>query len=138
MSKSFQEIKQDFVNMDYSQLVKTCKQAIADVLPTLQAYDKENNGALLLTAIVHASIGADGTLSALERRFIKDVLGVDDSFVDTLLRTYTSSVADLTDTLADRISAEGKAAITVIAICFTAVDETINRDENAFLNRLYN
>ena len=62
-----------------------------------------------------------------------------DSYSDNLefVRSLgTDEARELVDGLVDSMSADDKAAAISFCLCFLAVDETITRDEVAFIDRL--
>lgn len=132
MAKTFQELMQDMVNEDYGTLVNIASSAVSDVLPVCKQVDEENDGFLMLTSIVITAIASDGTLSATERRFLKDVFGFTDDHVDTLIGMYDKEMFNLVDKFADSFD-DIKASVLVLVSAIAACDETISREETAFI-----
>lgn len=132
------ELLQEMVNKDYDELVEFGKIALSKMLPYLKKIDEENEGFFLLTSIILSAIGADGKLSALERSFLKDVVGLSDEGVDNLIKLYTSKSEDLTDTLFDSAIADDfRGDLTMFILAIMAVDEHITREETAFIKKLF-
>ena len=135
MSK-FSDTLQSIVNEDYSTLVKLSKSAISDLIPVCKKLDSDNNGAMVLSAILLAAIGADGKLSALEQRFLGDILDMTPSQIDKYTDLYSGKEEALVEKLADVLNADLTASLVMLIACICAVDETITRDETAFIAKL--
>ncbi|MBE6762897.1 MAG: hypothetical protein E7553_00875 [Ruminococcaceae bacterium] len=132
------ELLQEMVNKDYDELVEFGKIALSKLLPYLKQLDEENDGFFLLTSIILSAIGADGKLSALERRFLKDVVGLSDEGVDNLIKLYTAKSEDLTDALFDSAASNDfRGDLTMFILAIMAVDEHITREETAFIKKLF-
>lgn len=132
----FGALMQEFVNKDYDELLALAKQAVTRVLPVCKTVDEQNNGIGALTAILLSSVAADGKLTRLEAQFLSDITGLDAAGVDKLTDMYTGKMVELTDLLADKFSQETKADIMVLVTCLAACDETISREETAFLRQI--
>lgn len=132
----FGALMQEFVNKDYDELLALAKQAVTRVLPVCKTVDEQNNGIGALTAILLSSVAADGKLTRLEAQFLSDITGLDAAGVDNLTDMYTGKMVELTDLLADKFSQETKADIMVLVTCLAACDETISREETAFLRQI--
>ena len=133
---TFEELLQHYVNLDYSVLVATAQKAIVDLLPACEAVDKDNKGFMMLTSIMLTAIGADGTLTALERSFLRDVLKLDDDTISKYIKLYDSRMVDLVDSFADKISKDIKVNVTTLVLCVASVDEKISREETALIRKL--
>ena len=112
------------------------KQAVVRVLPVCKSVDEQNNGIAALTGILLSAIAADGKLTRLEAQFLSDITGLDAAGVDKLTDMYTGKMVELTDLLADKFSKEVKADIMILVTCLAACDETISREETAFLRQI--
>lgn len=132
----FATLMQEFVNKDYDELLNLAKQAVSRVLPVCKTVDEKNNGIGALTAILLSAVAADGKLTRLEAKFLGDITGLDADGIDKLTDMYTGQMVELTDVLADRFSKETKADIMVLITCLAAVDETISREETAFIRKI--
>ena len=132
----FGALLQEFVNKDYNELLALAKQAVTRVLPVCKSVDEQNNGIGALTAILLSAVAADGKLTRLEAQFLGDITGLDAAGVDKLTDMYTGKMVELTDLLADKFSKETKADIMILVTCLAACDETISREETAFLRQI--
>lgn len=132
----FGALMQEFVNKDYDELLALAKQAVTRVLPVCKSVDEQNNGIGALTAILLSAIAADGKLTRLEAQFLGDITGLDAAGVDKLTDMYSGKMVELTDLLADKFSKEIKADIMILVTCLAACDETISREETAFLRQI--
>lgn len=133
---SLYDTLQNLVNKDYDELLGFAKIALGKLLPACQAVDKENNGVLMATSIILSAIGADGKLSAIEKKFLHDLLDLTDDQIDTYIGMYDSRMAELTDQFADALTPELKANVIMLVASVAACDETISADETAFIKKL--
>ena len=137
---SFNEILQDYVNKSYDELLFFAQQSFSEVAPSLSnVFGGSEGAAKAMMVIVSACLGADGKLTMLEAKFLNDLLGVDDDYESTMQMVAAfgdDESRDLTDQLADALPADKKAALVAFCLCFLAVDETITRDEVAFVYKL--
>ncbi len=135
---TFEELMQDYVNEDYSVLVATAKKTFNEFYPVCKQIDKENDGFVLVTAIILSAVGADGKLTALETQFLKDVIGLTDDTIDNLIKLYTGKEEAVIDDIVDRLDDDLKVSIVTFVCCLCACDETIKREESAYIRRLIN
>ncbi len=133
---SFNETLQNLVNKDYDELLGFAKIAIGKIYPACQEVDKDNKGVFMLTSIILSAIAADGKLTAIEKKFLKDLLEITDEQVDFYITAYDSQMAELTEKFANTLSAELKANVVMLVCAVAACDETISREETAFIQKL--
>lgn len=134
---SFEELMQKFVNSDYEVLLGLGKEAVSRVLPKCKAVDTDNNGMYMLSSIVLSAIAADGYLTALEKKLLNDVLGLDEDTIQKFISMYDSRMADLTDAFCDNLDADTKADVIMLVTIVASVDEKISREETAFIKKLF-
>ena len=132
------EILQDFVNEPYENLVSMAKDAIAELGPIFNDMSKEGNGAQAIIAFMAVSLAVDGKLSELEYKFVCDVLGdfTYDEVKTIAAMHYSDEMVEALDDLADNCPTELKSKLVLFCCCFLAVDETISREEVAFVKKL--
>ena len=134
------EILQDFVNEPYENLVSMAQEAIVRLRPVLDDLSKEEkSGSTILVALMATSLAVDGKLSDLEYQFVCDVLGEDFPREDVkglAAAHYSDEMMELVDGLVDACSTDLKSTLITFCCCFLAVDETISRDEVAFIQKL--
>ena len=130
------DVLQKIVNQDYEELVALAKKAAANLIPVCKKIDPDNNGAIMLSAIMLSAIGADGKLTALEQKFLGDVLDMTPSQIDKYTDLYTGQEEALVDKLADNVNDSLKADIVMLVAAICAIDETISRDETAYIRKL--
>ena len=133
---TFNEIMQQYVNLDYSDLLYTAKASLAKILPACEAVDQKNKGFLMVTSIFLAALAADGKLTSKEAQFIGDLLDLDLAQIDQFTDLYDSSMEDLVDKFADSLNGNLKAEVIALCLCIASVDEKISKEENAFLTKL--
>lgn len=132
----FNTLMQEFVNKSYEELLSLAKQAVVNVLPACKAVDQDHDGIAMLTAILLSAVAADGKLTRLEAQFLSDITGLDAEGIDKLTDMYTGKMVDVTDLLADKGGDELKANICMLIVCLASCDETISREETAFIRQI--
>jgi len=134
---TFNELMQKYVNTDYPVLVDLAKEAVNRLMPACKNVDPEHNGCLMLASILLSAIGADKVLTALEKKMLCDVMGLDDSGVEKLISMYDSKMPGLIDHFVDNMGEDLKADTIMLITVFAAVDEKISREETAFIRKLF-
>ncbi len=132
----FDQLLQKYVNMPYDELLALAKHSLSLFVDALGGTTSASKICAVITA---ACLGADAKLTSLESKFLNDLLDCDDSYAENL--NFVQSLGNnearkLVDDLVDSLSADEKAAAVSFCLCFLAVDETISRDEVAFVDRL--
>jgi len=132
---AFQDLLQKYVNEDYETLVGLAKLSLADILPECEKLDKDNGGVLLVMSIALAGIGADSKVSDKEIDFISDVIGADRSKILAILATIVKDPRslELAKKFVDISPKNIKAATFNFIATICACDETITRDEGAYI-----
>ena len=132
------EILQDFVNEPYETLVDMAKAAIVDLTPVFDKVADDGQGAKFIVPFFATSLAVDGKLSDLEYKFVCDIFGdlTYDEVKDLVEAHYSDKMVALVDDLADSCPVELKSKLLTLCCCFLAVDETISRDEVAFVYKL--
>lgn len=133
---TFNELMQKMVNSDYDVLVGVAKESLVRLLPKCEKVDKEYKGTFLATSIILTAIAADGYLTGLEKKMLKDTLNLDDSAIQKFIDLYDSRMVELVDSFADAMDTETKAEIMTLVTAVAAVDEKISKDETAFIKKL--
>lgn len=133
---SFNDTLQNLVNKDYDELLGFAKIAIGKIYPACQAVDEENKGVFMMTSIILSAIAADGKLTAIEKKFLKELLDLSDEQIDQYIGMYDSRMAELTNKFADALTAELKADVVMLVASVAACDEKISCEETAFLAKL--
>lgn len=135
---SFNELMQKYVNEDYDVLVNLAQHAMANLIPACKKVDAENDGFFMISSLILSAIGADGVLTSLERKFMRDVMGLDDEMVSKYIKMYDSRMADLADHFADNMGTDLKADAAMLIVSICACDEKISKEETAFIRKLFN
>lgn len=137
---NFNEILQDYVNLDYEQLVAIGKGELSKMARSLSNYfDDTDYAAKALLMFTGVILGMDGKLSMLECRYLNELLDAEHSYDETcdMVSCFTTQEArDLVDNLIDAMDTDAKASALTVALCFCAVDETISREEVAYFKKL--
>lgn len=134
---SFNELMQKHVNTDYEVLVDLAKEAVKRLIPPCQKVDPEHDGFYMLSSLILTAIAADGTLTALERRMLRDVMGLDDAAVTKFISMYDSRMAELANHFADNMGEDTKADACMLITTIASVDEKICKEETAFIRKLF-
>lgn len=133
---SFNELLQSYVNRDYDDLVDLARSAVDDLMPMLQRTQTEVNAGVLVYSAIMAAVAADGKLTPLENKFLRDVLSFTDEEINIMLNNYYSGIADAVDAFFDNATTDIKAAMLVLVTATAAIDEKISREETAYIKRL--
>ena len=132
----FNELMRKYVNEDYNTLVGLAKTSVNVLMPVCKQIDADNDGFLVLMSIVLAGVAADGVLTGKEKKFLQDVLGLSSDSVDKRISMYTGNMTELTDKIADAGNDDLKFAIVNLVASICACDETIKREEAAFIYKI--
>ena len=136
---TFNEIMQDYVNLPYSDLLNIAKTSLVELMDALEKnVDKQDTRANAVLILISACIGVDGRFSELEYKFVCDILGQQHDYnglKNMIAGLGNSEGRDVIDEFLDSCTEIKKPALA-FCLCFLAVDETITREEVAFLNKL--
>ena len=133
---TLEELLQNYVKADYETLIALGKDAFVKLWPACKAVDEEHNGFFMMTSILLSAVGADGVLTAKEKSFISEVMGLDDEQINTLIGMYNPAAADLVDSFADKMPTEIKTAVLQYVTAVAAIDEKISCEETAFIRKI--
>ncbi len=125
-----------YLEKGYGELLGIAKESLVKLLPACRTADKENDGYLILTALVLASVGIDGRLTKAERAFLSELMGLDVSRVEEYAKMYTGKEADTVDKLADALTNEYKASAISFVLAVAACDGDISVKESDFIKKL--
>lgn len=135
---TFNEIKQRYVNLSYSQLLGIARENLSKLMPMFNTVADDGKGIKFLLVFFGACFSADGKFTELEYRFMSDLTSVGD--YDTLKgivqASYNNNSAELADKIYDVCPASLKPELLSLCLCLVSIDETITKEENAFLQRL--
>ena len=134
---TFNELMQKYVNTDYSVLVDLAKQAVERLKGPCRTVDPQHDGNYMLFSLVLSAIGADGVLTALEKKMLGDVLGLDESSIQKMIAMYDRQMPDLANHFADNMGEDTKADAIMLVTTIASVDEKICKEETAFIRRLF-
>ena len=133
----FNALMQKYVNTDYDVLVSLAREAVHRLSPHCRLVDPEHNGNFMLASLILVGIGADRILTELEKKMLKDVLGLDNSGVQQLIGMYNDQMEYLVNHFADNMGEETKADAIMLVCAFAAVDEKICKEETALIRKLF-
>lgn len=137
---NFNELLQQYVNQSYDELLGLAKYSLGKVTNEITTiFEGSENASKALLVVTAACFGADMKLTTLEYTFLRDLLGGDWDYSSTKEMVEALGGEDsmeMTDKLVDGLSADGKAALVSFCLCLLSVDETISRDEVAFVAKL--
>ena len=134
----FTELLKEYVNKSYDELLQLAKNALGVLLPAFEEIQPGKSTTFVLPFIC-TSLAIDGKFTELEYKFLNDIFGSNVSYEDAkkLVNVhYDADILELVNDLIDSCGAELKAALLLFCLCFTAVDETISREEAAFISIL--
>ena len=135
----YNQLLQQYVNAPYNHLLGIAAGALNRVMPVFNSVAKDGNGATFVVPFICTSLAIDGQFTELEYRFIRDLLGIDQSYdyFKTVVQNYYSiEYVNAIDGLIDSCPQELKGDLLTLCLTFVAVDERISKEENAFIARL--
>ena len=133
----FSELMQKYVNTDYNTLVGLAREAVHRLSPHCALVDPDHGGNFMLASLVLSAIGADRVLTELEKRMLKDVLGLDNAGVQQLIGMYNDQMEYLVNHFADNMGETIKSDVIILISSFAAVDERICKEETDFLRKVF-
>ncbi|MBO5789386.1 MAG: hypothetical protein J6R42_05515 [Clostridia bacterium] len=135
---SLKELLQEFVNMDYSELLGIAQSSLSDVLPVFNQIADDGEGIGLVIPFICTSLAVDGKFTELEYKFLCDLIGNIDYATarDAVQSSYNDESINLVDQVIDSCPDDLKATLLTFCTAFLAVDETISREEVAFITKL--
>lgn len=139
MAKSLNDILQEIVNQDYDQLLQNAIGALNDVMPFFNQVADDGDGAKFVVPIICTVMASDGRFSELEYKFIKQLINSDlsyDQFKGVIQQYYTQEWMDTVDKIIDACDKKTKSTLLCLCSYFAAVDETISKEETAFIKKL--
>ncbi|MBE6594176.1 MAG: hypothetical protein J6L87_06390 [Clostridia bacterium] len=132
---SWEETMQQLVNEDYETLLEMAKEALRMTMPEIRRL-YPNEHAKVYYYVLSAALGADGDLTDLEKCFVSELLDIPMQSVKSIVAGYSKEAAEFVNHLVDYLPIEQRAPLIMLIACVAACDETISRDENAFLKKL--
>lgn len=135
MSK-FDELMQKYVDTDHDTLVKLTQSSLSKLLPLFKQIDPKNDGACMFIAFILSAVAADGTLTYKEKTFLAEVLGTTEAKVDEMVNLYNGAEGEVVDKIADQLNDEMKFEVVNLVASIAACDETIKREEAAFIAKI--
>ena len=90
----------------------------------------------MLASLILSAIGADRLLTNLERKMLKDALGLDGNGIQQLIDMYNEQMEYLVNHFADNMGEDIKTDVIMLVAVFSAVDEKICKEESELLRKL--
>lgn len=142
MNNEFRDVLQQIVNLSYEQKVGLAASSISDLIPELKKLFGDKEVSAIIMAIISTAIAADGQLAPEEYAFAKALFGAagmemsDEDLVKTIKIYSTDSGYDIVRNVSKVLPSDVKSKLVtgVAAIC--AIDNTIDKNEIAFLTTL--
>lgn len=135
---TFNELMQKYVNCSYDELVSKAKNDLSMLFPVFEKVTEGKSADILLPSIF-TCLAADGKITALEVRFMEDILGERLPFDEAkrlVSGFYSDEAQNALDQLIDNIGPDLKVVLLELCICVMAVDETLDKSELAFIAKL--
>lgn len=136
---SYEQLMQNYVNAPYSVLLSVATESLDKVMPFFSQVAEDGNGANVLLPFICTALAVDGKFSELEYKFVSDVTGINstyEEFKQFVQGFYTIQWIEANDRIIDSCPEEIKHSLLAFCLAFLAVDETITREENAFIYKL--
>ena len=138
-NKKYEDALQTMVNLSYDELVERGKYTLGNVMPALNNIAKDGNGSQFLITILGTCVAVDGKITGYEHQFINDTLGLNISFENmkaTFEQFYNEDAIALTNKIAHALTDDERVQLAIFCTCLLAVDQTIAKVENAFIQML--
>ena len=134
MNEELKAFFQKMVNKDYDQLLEEGKMTIAAVISILKKHDfKDEDIGVFLALFISAAVASDGKYSALEQKFMNDLFGTIDVVVPSAVDT---ALYDKLNKFVDVLPSDEKVILCHLAVIIAAVDQTIDKNELAYILEL--
>ena len=139
MAKTFNDLLQDFVDKPYEELVSIANGALEVIVDGFSKINTESKPSDFIIPFIATTLASDGKYTQLEHNFLNAVLETDISYDDSkhfVQSYYNEEIFDLVDQMIDACGQDLKNALVIFCLCFAAVDETITREEGAYIAKL--
>lgn len=139
MAKTFNDLLQDFVDKPYEELVSIANGALEVIVDGFSKINTESKPSDFIIPFIATTLASDGKYTQLEHNFLNTVLETDISYDDSkhfVQSYYNEEIFDLVDQMIDACGQDLKNALVIFCLCFAAVDETITREEGAYIAKL--
>ena len=139
---SFTDAMQEIVNLSEEEKVRLAGNSFLSLMPHLAQFDEKNKGLTLVLAIFGASAGADGKLTHSEValiRAITNAIGMKLSDENVLELVKASTKEDgykMISSLSGILDDEGRASLITLVASICAIDDTLSKEELAFIASL--
>ena len=136
---AFQDLLQKYVDMPYDELLETANQNMAYFIGDIKQKFGPQDGPGFVAVLIGVCLGSDAKLTELENKFLNDVSGAKNSYAENLkfVQEASTEVArKLVEDIVRSLPQKTRAAVCSFCLCFYAVDETVSKEEIAFLERL--
>ena len=138
-NKQYEDALQTMVNLSYDELVERGLYSLKKVMPALNGIAKNGDGSQFLLTIIGTCVAIDGKITGLEHQFINDTLGLNVSFEDmsaAFEQFYNDKAIEVSNSIAQALSNDDRVQLAIFCTCLLAVDHTIAKVENAFIQML--
>lgn len=138
-NKTFNDLLQDFVNKSFEELVELANDALKAIFTAMQKLSLENEPSEYILPFIASTLAVDGKYTQLEHKFLNSVLESDISYEtakEYMQAHYNDEIFDLVDQMIDACGDDLKNSFVIFCLCFAAVDETITREEGAYIAKL--
>ena len=139
-NSKYEQLLKDYVNAPYDVLLAVAQDSLCKVMPYFNSAANDGNGAALVLPFICVTLAVDGKFTDLEYKFMGDLVGGHDASYDDLKNIvqqyYSAEWIEAIDKVVDACPAEINNALISFCLAFAAVDETISREENAFIAKL--
>ncbi len=142
---TFNEMLEDLVNQDDEFKVKLAVDNYLELLPTFRKFDPKTEGMIITYAIFATTVAADGNLTPAEFDFIYALLAATghETGEDDLLSLIRAAARDDTaynvvKDVKDHLNKEGRIKLITLIAVICSVDDSISREEVAYIASLLN
>lgn len=133
---SFTDTLQTMANLSYKQLCDVAELAINRIqLGQGNTGRKRKNYSAIAPVMISAAV-ADGDISEQEKKFIMDVLNIDEDNLNLFIIKYKEKETIQAKEFVKNIGEKYKTDVYILVSSVLACDKTINEDEISFLTDL--
>ncbi len=139
MATNYDKLLQDFVNMDYNDLVNYASNLVSPICQGLEKISGDEDAIDFFITVIFSTMAVDGNFTELEYRFISEVFNLNrsyDSLKEQVASYYDAEWLSIANQIVDVVDEKTKTKLIAFCLCVASVDERISREENAFISML--
>ena len=139
MATTYDKLLQDFVNMDYNDLVNYASNLVTPICKGLEKISGDDDAIDFFITVIFSTMAVDGSFTELEYRFLSEVFNLNrsyDSLKEQVASYYDEEWLSIANQIVDVVDEKTKTNLIAFCLCVASIDERISREENAFISML--